>query len=226
LLSYDEVPYSIGIVTPLNIRFPKIYPITDTGISGLTHLQQAERLISGGAKIIQLRDKTATSAEFFRSAVETVDLCRQHGVTIIINDRVDIALLSGADGVHLGQDDIPPDAARKILGENAMIGLSTHSVEQIRAAIAQPVDYLAIGPIFSTATKDDHDPIVGLDGIRSAKREAGEIPLIAIGGIDAANLLAVLDAGADSAAVISVVARDAAKMAALSHLVNQNFVQC
>ena len=185
-----------------NFRLPSIYPITDTRISGLSHREQAERLIAGGAQIIQLREKYASPREFYAAAKETLGVTRAHGVPLIINDRVDIALALKADGVHLGQDDLPPQRAREILGEGAVIGFSTHSVEQAVNAAALPIDYLAIGPVFATATKQDPEAVVGLDGIKAVKAAVTTISVVAIGGIDSGNIVSVLNAGADSAAMI------------------------
>jgi thiamine-phosphate pyrophosphorylase len=190
-------------------RLPKIYPITDPYISGISHLEQVTRLIRGGATLIQLRDKHAAPADFYAAAEECVALARQHGVMIIINDRVDIAKAATADGVHLGQDDMPASAARTLLGENAVVGLSTHSVNQADEARHLPVDYIAIGPIFFTKTKSDPEPAVGVDGVRSARSVIGEIPLVAIGGINKDNINDVLRAGAHSAALINALIGDA-----------------
>jgi thiamine-phosphate pyrophosphorylase len=186
----------------LKFSLPKIYPITDTGLSGLSHIDQVTRLIEGGASLIQLRDKTASSREFYTAAETVVQFARSRDARIIINDRVDIALAVGADGVHLGQDDLHPEYARKLLGEKAIIGFSTHSAQQARDAVQLPVDYIAIGPVFATSTKTDPDPIVGLDGVRSVRAIVGDRPLVAIGGIDRTNARSVLDAGADSVALI------------------------
>src|SRR5438034_7503933 len=123
---------------------PRIYPITDAHISGLSHAEQVERLIVGGAKLIQLREKNASPRQFYDEARQALIVARAKGVPLIINDRADIALALRADGVHLGQDDLPPLDARRLLGRDAIIGLSTHSVEQAILASAQPVDYLAI----------------------------------------------------------------------------------
>jgi thiamine-phosphate pyrophosphorylase len=158
----------------LKFILPKIYPISDTRISGLSHIEQVRRLIAGGATLIQLREKNAPAGEFYDAAVGSIALAREHGVKIVINDRVDIAVASGADGVHLGQDDLPPDQARRLLGEGAVIGFSTHSVEQAREAIGLPVDYVAIGPIFSTTTKENPDPVVGLEGLIVVREAIGE----------------------------------------------------
>jgi thiamine-phosphate pyrophosphorylase len=124
-------------------------------------------------------------------------------VKIIINDRVDIALALKADGVHLGQEDLGPDAARRILGPDAIIGFSTHNLEQARLAAQMPIDYVAIGPIFGTSTKQSSNPSVGLEGLRRVRQTLTSIPLVAIGGITLENIASVLKAGADVAAIAS-----------------------
>lgn len=175
------------------------------GLSGLSHTEQVRRLIEGGARFIQLREKSLSSGEFFADAAQAVKFAHEHSAQIIINDRVDVTLALHADGVHLGQDDLWPDEARKILGPDAIIGFSTHSVEQASDALKLPVDYLAIGPIFGTSTKENPDPIVGPDGLHAVRKAIGEMPLVAIGGIDLDSLSTVYDAGANSAAVISSI---------------------
>jgi thiamine-phosphate pyrophosphorylase len=181
---------------------PRLYPITDTRLSGLSHAEQIERLAAGGATLVQLREKYATPAEFFIQSLEAVKAARRLGVTVIINDRVDIALAVEAGGVHLGQDDLPPESARRLLGDSAIIGFSTHSLEQAIAADAMPVDYIAIGPVFGTSTKQDPDAVVGLEMVSEVRRRITR-PLVTIGGISLATARAVIDAGADSVAVIS-----------------------
>ena len=119
--------------------FPQIYPLTDIALSGLSHAEQVERLCDGGATLIQLREKNLPTLEFYRQAKAALTVARQRGARVIVNDRVDIALALGADGVHLGQDDLPPEAARRLLGERAIIGFSTHSVEQARQAAGFPL---------------------------------------------------------------------------------------
>jgi thiamine-phosphate pyrophosphorylase len=131
-----------------------------------------------------------------------MSVARRLGVQIIINDRVDIAIAVKADGVHLGQDDLPPDQARRLLGESRVIGFSTHVVSQALAADAAAIDYLAIGPIFQTSTKDNPDAIVGLETVTEVRRLVST-PLVGIGGITLQTARAVIDAGADSVAVIS-----------------------
>jgi thiamine-phosphate pyrophosphorylase len=186
-------------------RPPLVYPITDTRISGLSHADQVSLLADGGATLVQLREKDLSALDFYKQAAAAFAVARQRGVTLIINDRADVALAVGAQGVHLGQDDLPPDAARKLLGEDAIIGYSTHNVSQAIAAAAFPIDYIALGPIFSTGTKANPDPVVGLDGLRVVRKAIGSIPLVAIGGITEANAAAVIDAGADSVAVVSAL---------------------
>jgi thiamine-phosphate pyrophosphorylase len=183
--------------------FPtRLYPLTDTQIAGLSHADQVAQLSEGGARLIQLREKHLAPREFYREAEAALRVARAHGVRIIINDRADIALMLHADGVHLGQDDLPPAAARRLLGPNALIGFSTHNSAQAQAAANMPIDYLAVGPIFPTPSKANPDPIVGLDGLRRIRTIVGTIPLVAIGGITAENAPAVISAGADAVAVI------------------------
>jgi thiamine-phosphate pyrophosphorylase len=124
-------------------------------------------------------------------------------VRLIINDRVDIALAVGAHGIHLGQDDMPPEAARKLMGEQAVVGYSTHDVKQAIEASKLPIDYLAIGPIFTTSTKSNTAPVLGLEGLQAVRQAIGDFPLVAIGGISQSNAPDVIDAGADSVALIS-----------------------
>jgi thiamine-phosphate pyrophosphorylase len=186
----------------------KLYPITDRRISGLSHADQVEQLSSGGAPLIQLREKELPARAFYADAMAALHVARTLGTHLLINDRVDVALAIGADGVHLGQTDLPPAIARKLLGPDAIIGFSTHSVEQARAAVNLPVDYLAIGPIFSTHTKADPDPVVGLIGLREV-RKICHLPLVAIGGINERNAGSVIAAGADAVAIIaSLLAAD------------------
>ena len=192
----------------MNFELPTIYPITDTRISGISHAEQIERLAAGGATLIQLREKHALPAEFFDAAEKAMNVARKLGVKIIINDRVDIALALQADGVHLGQDDLSPREARTLLSESAIIGYSTHSVEQAIEAIKLPIDYIAIGPAFETTTKLDPEAVVSMDGLRRVRNAIGKFPLVAIGGINLANLRSVFDAGADSAAIIGALLSD------------------
>ena len=184
-------------------QLTRIYPITDTRLSGLSHAAQVEQLIAGGATLVQLREKHASPRDFYEDAERALEIARVHNVKLIINDRVDIAFALGADGIHLGQDDLPPGEARKILGDNAIIGFSTHNLEQAVAAAKLPIDYIAFGPVYDTTTKENPDKTVGLDGLKWVREAIGDFPLVAIGGINGDNLPPVFEAGADSAAIIS-----------------------
>jgi thiamine-phosphate pyrophosphorylase len=185
--------------------FPRVYPITDVKLAGVSHAEQVSLLADGGATFVQLREKNLSPLDFYREAEAALAVARQRGVSLIINDRVDIALATGADGVHLGQGDLPPEVARKLLGKHAIIGYSTHNVSQAIAAALLPVNYVAIGPIFQTSTKVDPDPVVGLEGLRAVRKAIGQMRLVAIGGITPANAGNVIDAGADSIALISAL---------------------
>jgi thiamine-phosphate pyrophosphorylase len=192
---------------------PKVYPITDTQLSGLSHAELVRLLISGGATVIQLRDKRASPREFYQKAAAALQVARAHDAKLIINDRVDIAVALKADGVHLGQTDIPVEAARHLLGQAAIIGFSTHNLEQAKLAMTLPIDYLAFGPVFETATKQNPDPVAGLNALRDVRASTGSFPLVAIGGITLENGADVLTSGADALAIISELVADPARIA-------------
>ena len=181
----------------------RVYPITDTRLSGLTHAEQVALLVRGGATLIQLREKHLPPRAFFEQAQQAIAVAHANGARIVINDRVDIALALAADGVHLGQDDMPPAAARALLGDQALIGFSTHTLQQAIYARDLPIDYLAVGPIFQTTTKANPDPAIGLAGLTEIRTQIGDFPLVAIGGITASNVKITLEAGASCVAVIS-----------------------
>jgi thiamine-phosphate pyrophosphorylase len=197
----------------VSLNLPRVYPITDTHLSGLSHAEQVARLIEGGASLIQLRDKHAAPREFYLEAAAALKIARANHARLIINDRVDIALALKADGVHLGQKDMPVAAARRLLGKEAIIGFSTHNSAQARLACALPVDYLAFGPIFQTSTKENPDPVTGLDELRGLSAIKGSLPLVAIGGITLKNVIEVLKAGADAVAVIAELIADPTRIA-------------
>lgn len=188
-----------------SFHLPRVYPLTDVVVSGLSHAEQIRRLGAGGASLVQLREKCLPASEFYDEAQAALRVARELGIRLIINDRVDVALALGADGVHLGQDDMAPGAARELLGKNAIVGLSTHNISQALEAQKAPIDYLAIGPIFPTATKQNTSPVVGLKGLAEVRQFTRGIPLVAIGGITEANAVEVIQAGADSVAVVSGV---------------------
>ncbi|HEY9231875.1 MAG TPA: thiamine phosphate synthase [Blastocatellia bacterium] len=186
----------------MTFTLPRLYAITDTCLSGLTHAEQVERLAAGGATLVQLRDKLASPRELYEAARAAVQVARTLGVRLIINDRLDIALAVDADGVHLGQDDLPPERARALLGPQRLLGYSTHNLEQAVEADFTLVDYIAVGPVFQTTTKANPDPVIGLELIRELKPFLTH-PLVAIGGISLETAPAVIAAGADSIAVIA-----------------------
>jgi len=190
------------------VKLPRIYPLTDVPLSRISHAEQVKLLSLGGASLIQLREKRMPPREFYEQAKKAVAVALSRGVQLLINDRIDVALAVGAAGVHLGQDDMPPEAARKLLGPNAVIGYSTHNIEQAIAATKLPIDYLAIGPIFATTTKSDTAPVLGLEGLWAVRQAIGAFPLVAIGGISHANAREVIEAGADSVALIGALLSD------------------
>ena len=194
-----------------SIQLPRLYPILDAArflleTDPLAAIPAfAEELMQGGATLIQYRNKS----DDVRAAVEHLRQLREltrGRARLIVNDRVDMCLAAEADGVHLGQDDLPPASARRILeaasGTHAWVGFSTHNLAQLKAAAALPVDYLAIGPVFATSSKAHPDPVVGLQGVREARQATGR-PLVAIGGITRGNCRSVIEAGADCVAIIS-----------------------
>lgn len=189
----------------MDFVLPKLYPVTDVSLTELSHLEQVKRFIAGGATFIQLREKHVAPKEFYESAKTVLDYTRGTDIKIIINDRVDIALAVKADGVHLGQHDLPPACARKILGDEAIIGFSTHNLEQAVEAAELPINYIAVGPVFATKSKENPDPVVGLENLKKVREAVGDFPLVAIGGINFENFRAVIEYGADSLALISTI---------------------
>ena len=186
------------------MKLPAIYPILDSESlerRGLTLAAAAASLLEGGAGILQIRHKAHWNRGFFDDASVVARLCREAGAELIVNDRADFAMLLDA-GVHLGQDDLTPRDVRRIAGPDRIIGYSSHNPAQLVAAGGEPVDYVALGPIFATGSKRNPDPVVGVDELRRM-RGLIEKPLVAIGGITLDNAAEVLRAGADSVAVIA-----------------------
>jgi thiamine-phosphate pyrophosphorylase len=185
------------------MRLESFYPILDTETAARLRIDPvaaAASILEGGARLLQFRHKGFFSREVFHKAKEIAALCRDARAVFVINDRADVARLLDA-GLHLGQDDISPTEARRAFGDEFPIGFSTHNEAQIRAAAQQPADYLAFGPIYGTSSKQNPDPVVGLDLLRRL-RPLTNRPLVAIGGITRENARGVLEAGADSVAVI------------------------
>jgi len=186
----------------MGFSIPRLYAIVDPARAGVRPAAAVAReLLSAGVQLIQFRDKHASSRQLYETCAELKELLRDSGCGLIVNDRADVARATDADGVHLGQDDLPVEMARRVLAPDRLIGCSTHSVGQVLEADRSTADYIAFGPIFPTASKENPDPLVGLEGLREA-RQATRKPLVAIGGITLQNAREVLAAGADSVAVI------------------------
>lgn len=179
-----------------------IYLVTDDGcLQGRELIDCVREALEGGVTLVQYRAKTASSAEMYAEALQLKALCDSFNVPLIINDRLDIAMAVGAAGVHLGQDDLPCAAARKLLGEDYIIGVSAHNPAEARAALLCGADYLGCGAVFGTATKADVQKL-GTDGLAAICREKG-LPVVGIGGVTADNYREVRAAGADGAAIVS-----------------------
>ncbi|HTC64645.1 MAG TPA: thiamine phosphate synthase [Candidatus Saccharimonadales bacterium] len=185
----------------MNLVFPPLYAIIDPTLLTISELAMAEALAESGVQLIQYRNKSATSRQFFDISRRLSSVLAPRHVKLIVNDRPDIAFLSGADGVHVGQDDFGVEDARQICGPDCWVGISTHNLEQLAAADLTSADYIAVGPIFPTATKKNPDPVVGTEFLRKA-RQMTKKPLVAIGGITVERAAEVYRAGADSLAVI------------------------
>jgi thiamine-phosphate pyrophosphorylase len=186
----------------MGFSIPRLYAIIDPArAGGRLPAVVARELFSAGVRLIQFRDKHASSRRLYETCVELKELLRDSDCSLIVNDRADVARAVDADGVHLGQDDLPVEMARRVLAPDQWIGCSTHSLGQVVEADHSTADYIAFGPIFPTASKENPDPVVGLEGLREARRRTGK-PLVAIGGITLRNAREVLAAGADSVAVL------------------------
>jgi len=201
------------------ISVPRLYAIVDAAFFSTTEdlAAFAEQLIDGGCRVLQYRNKSGDARVMLEQARELRRQLRArapapHVPKLIMNDRSDLCLIAEYDGVHIGQDDLSPELVRSIIGPERWLGVSTHNPEQLLEADRTSADYLAIGPVFSTFSKDRPDPVVGLEGVRRA-RQLTRKPLVAIGGITRGNAASVIEAGADSVAVISDLLRDPRKSA-------------
>jgi thiamine-phosphate pyrophosphorylase len=215
--------------SPNQRRFPRLYPIVDEGVlarHGLDVRRFAAELRAAGVQLLQYRNKLGGPQEVLGNAAVIREVFAGSDCRLIMNDRADLAVLAGWDGVHVGQGDLSPEDAkavvlrtithpsqeregwatqlRRVVGEGRWVGVSTHTVEQVRVADASCADYVAVGPVFATGTKVDAEPVIGLEGVRRA-RALTKKPIVAIGGITRANARSVIDAGADSVAVISAL---------------------
>jgi thiamine-phosphate pyrophosphorylase len=185
------------------ITLPRLYAILDSSLFPDTEAlcASAKELVAGGVTLLQYRNKSGNARQMLEQARE-LKRGIVNGVKLIMNDRPDLCLAAGYDGVHIGQDDLSPESARSVIGDGLWLGVSTHNSEQVKLADRTSADYIAIGPVFSTASKVNPDPLVGLEGVRQARALTSK-PLVGIGGISRANCRAVIEAGADSVAVIS-----------------------
>jgi thiamine-phosphate pyrophosphorylase len=186
------------------MKFPKLYPIIDAEVlraRGVEVRAFAEGLRRAGVTLLQYRDKAGDEETILRNAEMLIELFEGTGAKLILNDRADLMMLARWDGLHVGQDDLSPEDARIVIGDGRLIGVSTHTEEQMRVAEVSRADYVAIGPVFATGTKANAAPVVGLEGVRRARALTTK-PLVAIGGITRENARSVIEAGADSVAVI------------------------
>ena len=200
----------------MTFEIPRLYAIIDAArVDTISPVEMAEILLDAGVKLIQYRDKNGSSRRLFETSRQIADPVRAAGGIFIVNDRADVALLAGADGVHVGQDDLPVELARRVLEapgvlakpRPGIIGCSTHDLEQVSEADRTSVDYIAFGPVFATQSKQKPDALVGLDDLRAA-RKATRKPIAAIGGITLESATAVIEAGADSVALIGNLVKD------------------
>jgi thiamine-phosphate pyrophosphorylase len=201
------------VCSPFSVMLPRLCAILDSSLFSHSEalFSAAEELAAGGVTLLQYRNKSGNARQMLEQAQE---LKRRLGdsVKLIMNDRADLCLAAGFDGVHVGQEDLSAQGVRKMIGASLWLGVSTHNTEQVQQADQTSADYLAIGPVFPTASKTNPDPVVGLEGIRQA-RSLTQKPLVAIGGINRANCRSVIEAGADSVAVISDLMREPRKSA-------------
>ena len=195
------------------ITLPHVYAILDAAFfsNSDAFLAAAQELAAGGVNLLQYRNKSGNGRQMLEQARQ-LKYRLGDSVKLIMNDRADLCLAAEFDGIHLGQDDLSPEGARKVIGESLWLGVSTHNPKEVTEADKTSADYIAIGPVFSTASKANPDPVIGVDGVRQA-RALTRKPLVAIGGITRANCRSVIEAGADSVAVISDLLRDPRKSA-------------
>ena len=201
----STIPIYPGLVLPMIKEIGKLHILTDTVLqSRFSHMELTKQAIAGGADTIQFRHKQGSTREMIQIATEMKRLCSEKEVIFIVNDRIDVAIASEADGVHLGQDDFSIPLARKLLGDDRIIGGSAATMEEAKICLSDGADYVGFGPVYPTASKDDAGPVSGIDILKEIV-ETIPIPIIAIGGIDEENTPEVIKAGAHGIAVISAV---------------------
>jgi thiamine-phosphate pyrophosphorylase len=186
----------------MRLVLPRLYVILDAALITSPERDCALSLAEAGVRFLQYRNKSATARQYLDSSRARAELLCPKGVSFFVNDRPDVAFLAGASGVHVGQDDLEVEQARRVVGSEKLVGVSTHNLEQFQRAAAGSADYIAVGPVFSTSSKANPDPVIGVDFIRKV-RSLTDKPIVAIGGITLERAAAVIEAGADSVAVIS-----------------------
>jgi thiamine-phosphate pyrophosphorylase len=190
----------------MRLVLPRLYVILDAALLTVPETESARELADAGVRLLQYRNKSASSCEFFASSKKLSSVLLARGVSFLVNDRADVAFLAEASGVHVGQEDLGVEAARTVIGAQKLVGVSTHTLKQFQEAAATSADYIAVGPVFSTSTKAHPDPLIGTEFIRRA-RPLTEKSIVAIGGITLERAAEVIAAGADSVAVISDILR-------------------
>jgi thiamine-phosphate pyrophosphorylase len=181
---------------------PRLYVILDAALLTVPETKCAQKLAAAGVRLLQYRNKRASARELFERSKQLSSLLMEQGVTFVVNDRADVASAAEASGVHVGQEDLRAEAARSVIGARKLLGVSTHNLDQFKDAVATSADYVAVGPVFSTSTKANPDPVVGIELIRQV-RPLTDKPIVAIGGITLDRATAIIQAGADSVAVTS-----------------------
>ena len=186
----------------MRLVLPRLYVILDAALLTFPEIELAQKFANAGVRLLQYRNKSASSRELFESSKRLSSQLAPQGVTFIVNDRADVASLAGASGVHVGQQDLGVEEARRVIGAGKLVGVSTHNLEQFERAAAASADYIAVGPVFSTSTKANPDPVVGIDFIRRVRALTSK-PIVAIGGITLNRAVEAVRAGADCVAVAS-----------------------
>jgi thiamine-phosphate pyrophosphorylase len=190
----------------MRLVLPRLYVILDAALLTVSETECAQKLVDAGVRLLQYRDKAASSRELLEASKRLSNILAPRGISFLVNDRADVAALAGATGVHVGQEDLAVEDARKVVGAKRLVGVSTHNRAQFEQAAATSADYIAVGPIFTTSTKENPDPVVGTDLIREV-RPLTRKPIVAIGGITLQRAADVILAGADSVAVIGDILR-------------------
>jgi thiamine-phosphate pyrophosphorylase len=190
----------------MRLVLPRLYVILDAALLTTASKECAESLADAGVRLLQYRDKTASSRKLFEVSCELSDILVRRGVTFFVNDRADVATLAGASGVHVGQEDIGVEQARRVVGRDGLVGISTHNRKQFEEALNTSADYIAVGPVFATSSKANPDAVVGTEFLRQVRPLTAK-PIVAIGGITLERASEVMEAGADSVAVISDILR-------------------